>query len=134
MLPCLLSRWASLPPPDCGREPCGAEPFLWRLRPRFCRFGAATQLFSTYLANDRCVAVSEFTRELIVDAAAEVDDRLGTRFAAQCLERVGVSYPAIDSSSYTSIPEADVAAATAARTGSPRGPSTQRPSLLRAGP
>src|SRR6056297_2250139 len=37
------------------------------------RFGAAAQVLSTYLANDVCVAVSEYTRELIVDAATSID-------------------------------------------------------------
>jgi glycosyltransferase involved in cell wall biosynthesis len=79
------------------------------------RFGAAAHLFSTYLSNDRCVAVSEFTKDLIGQAAIEVDRQLGTRFAAQCCERVGVSYPAIDSSQYTSVTEREVAATTERR-------------------
>ncbi len=64
------------------------------------RFGAAAHLLSTYLANDLCVAVSEYTRELIITAATEIDARHGTRFAGQCAERVAISYPAIDSSAY----------------------------------
>jgi glycosyltransferase involved in cell wall biosynthesis len=67
------------------------------------RFGAAAHLLSTYLANDVCVAVSEYTRELIVTAATEIDARHGTRFAGQCVERVQISYPAIDSSAYVSL-------------------------------
>jgi glycosyltransferase involved in cell wall biosynthesis len=64
------------------------------------RFGAAAHLLSTYLANDVCVAVSEYTRQLIITAATEIDARHGTRFAGQCAERVQISYPAIDSSTY----------------------------------
>lgn len=64
------------------------------------RFGAAAQVLSTYLGNDVCVAVSEYTKELIVRAATDVDERWGTAFAARCEQRVRVSYPAIDSSAY----------------------------------
>ena len=64
------------------------------------RFGAAAHVLSSYLAQDHCVAVSEYTRELIVESAAEVDALHGTSFAAQCQARVGISYPAIDSSPY----------------------------------
>ena len=46
------------------------------------RFGAAAHLFTTYLANDRCVAVSAYTRELIIDSAVEIDARHGTSFAS----------------------------------------------------
>lgn len=63
-------------------------------------FGAAAQIFSAYLEQDRPVAVSEYTREIIVEAAAELDARHGTRFAEQCRERISVSYPAIDTSAY----------------------------------
>jgi glycosyltransferase involved in cell wall biosynthesis len=79
------------------------------------RFGAAANLFATYLSNDRCVAVSEFTRHLIVNAAVEIDRQLGTQFAARCEERVGISYPAIDSSLYTSVTADEVAEATIER-------------------
>lgn len=67
------------------------------------RLGVAAQLFATYLANDDCVAVSEYTRELIVSSAEEVDEAFGTRFAASCRERVRVSYPAVDSSAFTDL-------------------------------
>jgi glycosyltransferase involved in cell wall biosynthesis len=79
------------------------------------RFGAAAHLFSTYLSNDRCVAVSSFTRDLIIDAAEEVDRRQGTAFAERCADRIGISYPAIDSSPFIGLTEADVAAATRRR-------------------
>lgn len=64
------------------------------------RFGAATVLFTTYLANDELVAVSEYTRDEIIASAGEVDARCGTTFAEQCRRRVRVSYPPIDSSAY----------------------------------
>jgi glycosyltransferase involved in cell wall biosynthesis len=66
-------------------------------------FGAAAQVFTTYLTSDHCVAVSEFTKELIVDSARAIDARHGTTFASQCMERVGISYPAIDSRQFTDI-------------------------------
>lgn len=62
------------------------------------RFGAATQVFASYLGHDRCVAVSEYTKECIVAAAEQVDAAMGTDFAARCDDRVRISYPAIDSS------------------------------------
>ena len=67
------------------------------------RFGAAAHLFATYLSNDRCVAVSEYTRDVIVAAASEIDARHGTDFAERCRERVTISYPAIDSRQYTEL-------------------------------
>ncbi|MBT2499598.1 glycosyltransferase [Agromyces sp. ISL-38] len=64
------------------------------------RFGAAAHILSSYLAQDHCVAVSEYTRELIISSAAEIDAFHGTRFADQCRERIRISYPAIDTSQY----------------------------------
>jgi glycosyltransferase involved in cell wall biosynthesis len=64
------------------------------------RFGAATVLFTTFLANDEVVAVSEYTRDEIIASASEVDAHCGTSFAAQCRARVRVSYPPIDSSAF----------------------------------
>ncbi len=66
------------------------------------QLGAAIGLFSTYLANDKCVAVSAYTRDLIVASAREVDRRCGTRFAGECERRVTVSYPAVDASAFMS--------------------------------
>jgi glycosyltransferase involved in cell wall biosynthesis len=66
-------------------------------------FGAAAQVFTTYLGQDHCVAVSEYTKELIVESAAAIDARHGTSFGAQCRERVGISYPAIDSRQFTEL-------------------------------
>jgi glycosyltransferase involved in cell wall biosynthesis len=64
------------------------------------RFGAAAHVLSSYLAHDLCLAVSEYTRDLIVAEAEAIDARHGTRFAEQCRERVHVSYPAVDVRSY----------------------------------
>jgi glycosyltransferase involved in cell wall biosynthesis len=75
------------------------------------RFGAAATLFTTFLANDRLVAVSEYTRDEIIASAEAVDEHSGTRFAEQCRERVTVSYPPIDSSAYVDLDQADVDAA-----------------------
>lgn len=79
------------------------------------RFGAATVLFTTFLANDELVAVSEYTRDEIVDSAEEVDAACGTRFADQCRDRVTVSYPPIDSSAFLGLDDAAVDAALARR-------------------
>ena len=79
------------------------------------RFGAAAQVLTTYLSNDVCVAVSEYTKQLIVEAAGEVDERWGTRFAPACTDRIEISYPAIDSSAYTSLDPDETAARLAAR-------------------
>lgn len=69
------------------------------------RLGAAQMVLANFLAHDHPVAVSHFTKQRIVEAGAEVDARFGTRFAAQLEKRVGVSYPAIDTESYTRLDE-----------------------------
>lgn len=58
--------------------------------------GAAAHVFTSYLAHDHCVAVSQYTKDCIVAAAAQVDRCWGTDFAERCRARVGISYPAID--------------------------------------
>ncbi|MFT4124255.1 MAG: glycosyltransferase family 4 protein [Microbacteriaceae bacterium] len=77
--------------------------------------GAAAQILASYLEQDRLVAVSEYTRELIVASATELDAAAGTRFAPQLAERVTVSYPAIDTSAYLDLDEAALSRALAAR-------------------
>jgi glycosyltransferase involved in cell wall biosynthesis len=72
------------------------------------RFGAATVLFTTFLANDEVVAVSEYTRDEIVSSAEQVDAHCGTGFAEQCRRRVTVSYPPIDSAAYLDLDPARV--------------------------
>ncbi|MER5645784.1 glycosyltransferase [Streptosporangium sp. NPDC002524] len=79
------------------------------------RFGAATVLFTTFLANDEVVAVSEYTREEIIASAEQVDAHCGTGFAEQCRRRVTVSYPPIDSGAFLDLDPADVDAALAKR-------------------
>lgn len=74
-------------------------------------FGAAATLFTTFLANDRLVAVSQYTKDEIIASAEAVDAHSGTRFAEQCRERVTVSYPPIDSSAYVDLDPAAVDAA-----------------------
>jgi glycosyltransferase involved in cell wall biosynthesis len=64
------------------------------------RFGAAVDVLTTYLSNDHCVAVSRYTRDLIVSSAVEVDHRLGTGFAEELRRRVEISYPAVDARPY----------------------------------
>jgi glycosyltransferase involved in cell wall biosynthesis len=63
------------------------------------RFGAAAQAFTSYLSHDHCVAVSQYTKECIVEAADLVDAHWGSTFGAQCRARIGISYPAIDTRS-----------------------------------
>lgn len=64
------------------------------------RFGAAAHVLTQYLAHDVCLAVSQYTRDLVVTEAAALDARHGTRFAEQCASRVAVSYPAVDVGAY----------------------------------
>ncbi len=64
------------------------------------RFGAAAHLLSVYLSSDHCVAVSGYTKELIVAEAAVLDAQHGTSFARACRERIDISYPAVDSGAY----------------------------------
>ncbi len=70
--------------------------------------GAAAAVFTTYLAHDRCVAVSEYTKELIVESAEQVDAALGSDFADRCRARVRISYPAVDSAAFTEIDPGDI--------------------------
>jgi glycosyltransferase involved in cell wall biosynthesis len=64
------------------------------------QLGAAAMVLQNYLAHELPVAVSQFTRELIVEAGQQIDDQLKTRFAEQLRQRVQISYPAIDTSAY----------------------------------
>ncbi|MDF1658515.1 MAG: glycosyltransferase family 4 protein [Verrucomicrobiales bacterium] len=65
--------------------------------------GAAQMVLSNYLHHDLPVAVSQFTKDMIVDAGHKVDAEMGTDFADRLRERVEISFPAIDTSAYTSI-------------------------------
>lgn len=71
-------------------------------------FGAAAQVLSAYLESDHCVAVSQYTRDLIIDSAAAIDERYGTHFAPQCRDRIAISYPAIDTSAYLDLSPAAI--------------------------
>lgn len=73
------------------------------------RLGAAQLVLSNYLDHDLPVAVSRYTRNLIVEAGTQVDAQLGTGFAEQLQNRVGISYPAIDTSAYLDIESATAA-------------------------
>jgi glycosyltransferase involved in cell wall biosynthesis len=64
------------------------------------RFGAAAHVLTAYLEHDVCLAVSAYTRDLIVAEAAAIDARHGTTFAEKCRDRVAISYPAIDVGDY----------------------------------
>jgi glycosyltransferase involved in cell wall biosynthesis len=64
------------------------------------RFGAAAHVLSAYLSADVPVAVSDYTRRLIIDSAEAIDAAHGTSFAPQCLERVAISYPAINTAEF----------------------------------
>ncbi|MBB2946762.1 glycosyltransferase involved in cell wall biosynthesis [Actinoplanes lutulentus] len=79
------------------------------------RFGAATVLLTTFLASDEVVAVSDYTRDEIIASAEEVDAHCGTTFAAQCRERVTVSYPPIDSSAFVPLEDSAIDAALSKR-------------------
>ncbi|HEY5821451.1 MAG TPA: glycosyltransferase [Propionibacteriaceae bacterium] len=64
------------------------------------KFGAAAHILTAYLSSDVPVAVSEYTRQLIISSAELIDAQHGTHFAAQCIERVMISYPAINTADY----------------------------------
>ncbi|WP_127131587.1 glycosyltransferase [Georgenia sp. SYP-B2076] len=72
------------------------------------RFGAAAHVLSSYLSQDHCVAVSAYTRDLIIAEATQIDDRHGTTFARRCRERVGISYPAIDTGAYLDLDDGEL--------------------------
>jgi glycosyltransferase involved in cell wall biosynthesis len=63
-------------------------------------FGAAAQVLSAYLDADVPVAVSEYTKHLIISSADEIDARHHTTFAERCRQRIGISYPAINTADY----------------------------------
>ena len=71
------------------------------------RFGAAAHVLSSYLSSDVPVAVSDYTRRLIIESAEAIDARHGTHFAAQCTERVAISYPAINTAEFLDPDPAD---------------------------
>lgn len=68
------------------------------------QFGAAAAVLQNFLSHDQPVAVSRFTKQLIIEAGEHVDRHLGSRFAEQLAARTGISYPAIDTSLYLEPP------------------------------
>ena len=79
------------------------------------QFGAAAQVLTAFLGSDVPVAVSEYTRDLVVSSAEAIDARHGTRFADRCRERVTISYPAIHTADYLDLDPAVTAEVLAAR-------------------
>jgi glycosyltransferase involved in cell wall biosynthesis len=72
------------------------------------RFGAAAHVLESYLASDVCVAVSQYTKDLIVEEARHLDARHGTNYAARCEERVAISYPAINAALFIGLDQDEV--------------------------
>ena len=72
------------------------------------RFGAAAHVLESYLASDVCVAVSQYTKDLIVEEARVLDARHGTAYGARCEQRISISYPAIDASLFLGLDDADI--------------------------
>lgn len=66
-------------------------------------FGAAQLVLSNYLDHDIPVAVSQYTKDLILEAGKDVDAALGTNFEQRLAEKVGISFPAINTVDYTSL-------------------------------
>lgn len=79
------------------------------------RFGAAAHVLEGYLASDVCVAVSQYTKDLIVEEAARLDALRGTTYAARCADRIDISYPAIDSRMFLDLDPGELASRLAAR-------------------
>ncbi|WP_221585330.1 glycosyltransferase [Microbacterium sp. G2-8] len=79
------------------------------------RFGAAAHVLEGYLASDVCVAVSQYTKDLIVEEATHLDQKHGTDYASRCASRIDISYPAIDSSLFLHLDPEEIAARLALR-------------------
>ncbi|MEM7682834.1 MAG: glycosyltransferase family 4 protein [Planctomycetota bacterium] len=69
------------------------------------KFGSAQFVLTNFLMHDKPVAVSGFTKDLIVESGKQVDEVLGTNFAERLALRCGVSYPAIDTAEYVGLAE-----------------------------
>ncbi len=67
------------------------------------KFGAAAQVLSAYLDSDVPVAVSDYTRQLVISSADEIDARHGTSFGQRCRERVAISYPAVNTADFLAV-------------------------------
>ncbi len=79
------------------------------------RFGAAAQVLAAYLDSDVPVAVSDYTRQLIIAEADDVDARHGTTFGDRCRQRVTISYPAVNTSAFLDLDPAGTERVLAAR-------------------
>jgi glycosyltransferase involved in cell wall biosynthesis len=64
------------------------------------QFGAAAHVLTAYLESDVPAAVSDYTRQLVISSAEQIDLGHGTHFADRCRERVVISYPAINTTDY----------------------------------
>ncbi|MFT4234277.1 MAG: glycosyltransferase family 4 protein [Microbacterium sp.] len=79
------------------------------------KFGAAAHVLEGYLASDVCVAVSQYTKDLIVQEARALDARHGTNYGQRCDEKVAISFPAIDSSLFLDLDDDEITRAVEAR-------------------
>jgi glycosyltransferase involved in cell wall biosynthesis len=72
------------------------------------QFGAAAHVLSAYLDSDVPVAVSDYTRQLVILAAEQIDAQHRTDFARRCRDRIAISYPAIDTAGYLKLSPHDL--------------------------
>ncbi len=79
------------------------------------QFGAAAHVLTSYLDTDLPVAVSAYTRDLVIESAGAVDERHGTGFGARCRERIAISYPAVDTGEFLDLDPGRLTAALARR-------------------
>jgi glycosyltransferase involved in cell wall biosynthesis len=79
------------------------------------QFGAAAQVLSAYLDSDLPVAVSDYTRNLVIASAEEIDAGHGTNFAVRCRQRTAISYPAVNTDTYLRVRPQQMVARLAAR-------------------
>ena len=79
------------------------------------QFGAAAQVLSAYLDSDLPVAVSDYTRNLVIASAQEIDAGHGTNFAERCRQRTEISYPAVNTAAYLGVRPQQMVARLAAR-------------------
>jgi len=79
------------------------------------RFGAAAQVLTAYLDSDVVVAVSDYTRQLVISSADEIDARHGTTFGERCRQRVAVSYPAVNTAAFLDLDPAETSRVLASR-------------------
>ena len=60
-------------------------------------YGSVQLILDNFLEHDILIAVSQYTKDIIVEAAIAIDMKLGTNYELQINQRCGVSYPPIDS-------------------------------------